>query len=223
VPAFEYTSPNLAELKRTLSAERLLPYEAAVNGDAVLAIRLYESNTLLAEALYGVLQGLEVALRNTIHAQLTADIGRPAWYDTFKLEPEQAGILRKAKEILSKEGKALDPGRVVAELSFGFWTGLTGPKYDALWRDHLVKIFPSRPLQRSEVQIRLNTIRKLRNRIAHHEPIVFSGQLRKYANQIFDTIAWISPMTARWVRSNSSFEQRYAAYSAMQRQVGSNP
>ena len=108
-------------------------------------------------------------------------------------------MLRKAKEILTKEGKPLDAGRVVAELSFGFWTGLTGPKYDVLWRNHLVKIFPRRPVQRAHVQTRLNSIRKLRNRVAHHEPIL-SRPLQRDINQIFDIISWMSPVTARWVR-----------------------
>ena len=215
MPAFEYTAANLTEIEGTLSADRLRPYQLSVGGNTELAIRLYEQNTLLAESLYGVLQGLEVSLRNTIHARLTAGYGQAEWWDVVKLEPEQAGMLRKAKDILTREGKPLDAGRIVAELSFGFWTGLTGPKYDALWRDHLVKIFPRRPVQRSDVQTRLNSIRKLRNRIAHHEPILFSGRLQKYVNQIFDTISWMRPMTARWVRSNSSFDQRFAAYRAL--------
>jgi len=53
---------------------------------------------------------------------------------------------------------------------------------------------------------------KLRNRVAHHEPILFSGRLEKYLREIFDTIAWMSPVAARWVRSNSSFAERFAAY-----------
>ncbi len=100
---------------------------------------------------------------------------------------------------------------MVAELSFGFWTGLTGPKYADLWRNQLVKTFSHRPVQRAEVQTRLNSIRKLRNRVAHHEPIL-SRPLQKDMNQIFDTISWMSPVTARWVRSNSSFEERFAVY-----------
>ena len=215
MPAFEYTQANLSEIERTLSADRLRPYRISVGGDTELAILLYEQNTLLAESLYGVLQGLEVLLRNAIHDQLTADYGQVEWWDAVKLEPEQGAMLRKARDILTKEGKALVAGRIVAELSFGFWTGLTGPKYDVLWRDHLVKIFPRRPLQRSEVQTRLNSIRKLRNRIAHHEPILFSGRLQKYVHQIFDTISWMSPMTARWVRRNSSFDERFRSYRAV--------
>ena len=211
MPAFDYSPENLSEIERTLSSDRLRPYQANVGGNSELAIRLYEQNTLLSESLYGVLQGLEVAFRNTVHTQLASDYGRAEWYDSLNLEPEQAGMLRKAKEILAKEGKPLDAGRVVAELSFGFWTGLTGPKYDVLWRNHLVKIFPHRPVQRAHVQTRLNSIRKLRNRVAHHEPIL-SRPLQRDINQIFDIISWMSPVTARWVRSNSSFDERFATY-----------
>lgn len=205
VPAFEYSSANLSEIEKALSAERLEPYRAGANWNLELAICLYEQNTLLSESLYGILQGLEVTLQNSIHFQLNAGYCRPDWYDVVRLEPEQLASLAKAKAILNKEGKSLGAGRVVAELSFGFWTGLIGPKYNELWRNHLVKVFPRRPLQRTEVQVRLNSIRRLRNRIAHHEPIVFSGRLNKYANQVFDTISWMSPTMARWVRSNSSF------------------
>lgn len=211
MPPFEYSAANLNEIERTLSRDRLRPYHVSVGGNIELAVRLYEQNTLLSESLYGILQGLEVAFRNTIHSQLAADYGRTEWYDTLKLEPEQGAMLRKAKETLNKEGKSLDAGRVVAELSFGFWTGLTGPKYDVLWRNHLVKIFPRRPVQRAHVQARLNSIRKLRNRVAHHEPIL-SRPLQKDVNQILDLISWMSPVTARWARSNSSFDERYARY-----------
>jgi Abi-like protein len=211
MPAFEYTGPNLDELERKLSTDRLHPYRTAVGGNLEQAVRLYEQNSLLAESLYGILQGLEVALRNTIHAQLASGFGRPEWWDTLQLGPEQDSMVRKAKDALKREEKRPDAGRVVAELAFGFWTGLTSARYEALWRDHLAKIVPSRWLQRVQLHNRLNSIRKLCNRVAHHEPIL-NRPLQKEANQIFDTISWISPITARWVRSNSSFEERFAVY-----------
>lgn len=214
MPKFDYSPQNLSEIEKALSVERLSPYRQSAGGDTGRAVQLYEQNTLLAESLYGVLQGLEVLLRNSIHTQLASDYAQLDWWTTVRLETEQTTMLRKAKETLVKGGKPLDSGRIVAELSFGFWTGLTGPRYDALWRSHLVKVFPRRPLQRTEVQTRLNSIRKLRNRIAHHEPILRRA-LRKNVNQIYDTMAWMSPITARWVRSNSSFDERFAAYKAM--------
>lgn len=209
--SFEYTAENLAELERTLSADRLAPYRALVGGDRKQAIRLYEQNTLLSESLYGILQALEVALRNTIHAQLASGYGQPEWWDILPLEPEQTAMVRKAREALKREGKPSGDGRIVAELAFGFWTGLTSAKYETLWRGHLAKIVPRRPVQRVEFHDRLNTIRKLRNRVAHHEPIL-GRPLKKDANQIFDTLSWLSPLTARWVRSNSSFEERFEQY-----------
>jgi len=65
---FDYTPTNLAELEVLLSSDRLQPYRKSVGGDSERAIQLYEQNTLLAESLYGILQGLEIALRNSIHA-----------------------------------------------------------------------------------------------------------------------------------------------------------
>jgi hypothetical protein len=71
MPGFEYTPTNLTELERTLSRDRLAPYLTYVGGNQDRAIRLYEQNTALAEALYGILQGLEIALRNAIHEQMS--------------------------------------------------------------------------------------------------------------------------------------------------------
>jgi abortive infection bacteriophage resistance protein len=217
---FVYSPLDLIELERTLSKERLLPYLQSTRRDAALAMQLYAQNTLLAESLYGILQGLEIALRNVIHGQLTIGFGAVSWWNVLNMEQAQASMVQKAKDALIQARKPLDAGRVVAELSFGFWTGLTGPKYDALWRNHLVKIFPRRPVQRAQVQARLNSIRKLRNRVAHHEPIL-NRPLQKDVNQIFDTISWMSPVTARWVRNNSSFDERYSKYREIFPSIGS--
>ncbi len=117
---FDYSRENLGELERTLSADRLAPYRDVTQGDLERAIRLYEQNVALSESLYGILQGLEVALRNSIHLRLAADLQTLSWYDLLHLQPEQAAMLRRAKQSLEREGKPLEPGRLVAELAFGF-------------------------------------------------------------------------------------------------------
>jgi hypothetical protein len=68
MPAVEYSPANLSEIERTLSAERIQLDQPSADGNMVLAIQLYEHKTLLAESPNGVLKGLEVSLRNTIHA-----------------------------------------------------------------------------------------------------------------------------------------------------------
>lgn len=208
--SFSYTAEQLQVLEGTLSTERLAPYRALAGGDLRRAIALYERNTALSESLYGVLQGLEVTLRNAIDHALATGLGQPDWYDSGVLQAEQLRPLGQAKAALAREGKPLASGRIVAELPFGFWTGVTGPGYADLWRIHLVKAFPRRPLQRKDAHDRLNTIRKLRNRIAHYEPIL-SRPLQKDFNQILDAIAWICPVTARWVRAQSTFPERFRA------------
>jgi hypothetical protein len=55
MPAFEYIPANRSEIVRTLSADRLRPYQISVSGNIELAIRLYEQNILLSESLCGVL------------------------------------------------------------------------------------------------------------------------------------------------------------------------
>ena len=89
VQSFLYTDQQLGALEETLSAERLQPYRAMAEGDPIRALKLYERNTGLSESFYSVLQGLEVALRNSVHRTLTAELGRPDWYDSGFLNLEQ--------------------------------------------------------------------------------------------------------------------------------------
>ncbi len=207
---FSYTPDQLEALEEAISAERLAPYRVLAGGDTVLALRLYERNTALSEALYSALQGLEVTLRNRVDRALASGLGRADWYNAELLYAEQLRPVEQAKQALAREEKPPSPGRVVAELSFGFWTGMMGPKYDDLWRLHLVRVFAHRPLQRTEAHERLNTIRKLRNRVAHYEPIL-SRPLDRDFNRILDAIAWMCPVTSRWVRAQSAFPERFAA------------
>ena len=126
--AFMYTPENLAQIERSVSPERLAPYLSSAGGSLELAVRLYKQNPLLSEGLYGILQGLEVALRNAMHMELAAGLGSTSWWTVGVLAQDQQHMLQKTQAALAREGKPLDAGRVVAELSFGFWSGLFGPR-----------------------------------------------------------------------------------------------
>ena len=73
---FHYTADQIAALELTISPERLSTYVAMAGGDKALAILLYERNILLSEGLYGVLQRLEVGVRNAFHDALAAGLVR---------------------------------------------------------------------------------------------------------------------------------------------------
>jgi hypothetical protein len=174
------------------------------------AVHLYERNTALSEALYGLLQGLEVPVRNAMHEVLSTGLGRNDWYDFVAWRVAQQEQIDNAKDGLRKKAKPVTPGGMVAELTFGFWVGLTGPKYSVdLWEQHLYKAFPNGKLGRKQLNRRLESIRLLRNRVAHHEPIL-SRDLPKDVERILETIGWMDANTERWVRLTNSFPERFA-------------
>ncbi len=72
-----------------------------------------------------------------------------------------------------------------------------------IWNAHFRKCFPGAPLGQSIPQCRatayadLQIIRRLRNRIAHHEPI-FSRNIADDYQRLHDMIAWRS-QAAAWM------------------------
>src|SRR3954449_2782247 len=80
VKAFPFNDEILEALVASLSPERVATYVTVTGGDRGRAMRLYTWNTAASAAFYGPLQGLEVALRNAMHRELSATYGL-AWYD----------------------------------------------------------------------------------------------------------------------------------------------
>jgi hypothetical protein len=210
VNPFPYSQSVINALERSLSRERLSTYLTAVGGDHAAALRLYVWNTRISAALYGPLQALEIIIRNAFHRELSAVYG-PAWYDSARV-PLTAGALARvvdAKGAVGRAGRPLDPPRIVAELSFGFWERLLthGPRgsgnYEmALWRPALYRAFPHSRRRRADVHKPLPGLRDLRNRIAHHEPI-FNRDLAVEYQTILDVIGWMCTETRDWVTHHS--------------------
>lgn len=95
-----------------------------------------------------------------------------------------------------KEGKPLTNGSIIAQLSFGFWVNLFNYPYDTLWRHCLRKTFAADKLERKQISGMLHPLLKLRNRIAHYEPIL-GYDLAKMQQDMVDIVCWIDPnMTA---------------------------
>jgi hypothetical protein len=67
-----------------------------------------------------------------------------------------------------------------------------------------------KPQRRREIHEPLKRLNRLRNRIAHHEPI-HQRDLRRDHNDVMRVIAAICPVTAGWVEQNSSIKATLAA------------
>lgn len=219
VKIFDYEREIVQALGASLSPERLATYEAATKGDTERALRLYTWNTAVSAAFYGPLQGLEVALRNAMHRELSAAYGQ-CWYDNpaCGFDSGTLGRIDAAKSALRRNRYAVDPPHVVAELSFGFWVSLLGKggrgrapdtgkrNYDmTLWRKALYKAFPNSRRSRAETHRPLDYLRTFRNRIAHHEPI-FNRHLEADYQSILEVTGWICPSTSDWIAHHSRVE-----------------
>ncbi|MGC4107989.1 MAG: hypothetical protein QM753_16825 [Thermomicrobiales bacterium] len=185
----------------SISRERLEAYRR--DGDDDLAtIANYFWNIELSEALYPILQAFEIALRNSIHASLTSHFGDPFWFDQpgFLLD-WQADAVSNAKEVLDKRKRPRDPGRIVAELHFGFWHSMFNRPYeDQIWHTNqaeiLRQVFPHMPRTmrtRKNVWNRVDRIRRLRNRVFHYEPVWANAGLKDEVLAIHELLAMISP------------------------------
>jgi hypothetical protein len=198
------TDSELANIERRLSSERLIPYLQTANQDRRYALQLYQWNTAVSASLYGLLQGFEIVLRNTFHEILSRGFGRADWYHIAPLDAEGHRNITNAQARLQLDNKAPTRGGMVAELNFGFWVSLVRSRYaQTLWDRHLHKSFLTPP-KRDIFYHALERIRKLRNRVAHHEIIIGRNLMDDYST-IYLYLSGICPDTAKWIKNESTF------------------
>lgn len=200
-----------ARVAVALSTERLVPYHRAANGELDKALRLYEWNLAVSGGLYEALGILEVVLRNALGAQLAAHHGTLTghWYDdplgvlSDLAHEDIAAARRRVRKLQRPE----TPGRVVAELNFGFWKFLLAKRYEAtLWTGYLRHAFPNlQPQSRTVVYRALDELHTVRNRIAHHEPI-HSRDLAADTLTIYRLLDWIDADVRAWAVSLSRLQ-----------------
>ncbi|NJC42039.1 hypothetical protein GGQ87_002334 [Brevundimonas alba] len=208
-------------VEAALSLERFARYVAWADGDRQKAVDLYTLNTQVSEALYVSLQALEVALRNRIHTVLS-DAHGPGWFhpEAGLLTDRQNQQVAAAVAELIAERKPIEDGRIVAALTFSFWTSMFGREHDDLWKRtlHRIGTRDGRFLARKDFTTRLTKVRLLRNRIAHHEPILY-WNLPEHHQAIRDMTLWLSPAMDDW----RSGLDRFAAVHPPERLILARP
>ena len=119
------------QLRRAISHERLDTYrQRGTSNDDTELFAHYAWNMALSESLYTPLQCLEVSLRNGIHDAATAQFKTDTWFDMpGVLYPQEISKVQEAKKTLIKGKKPLDAGKIIPELTFGFWTSLFDVRY----------------------------------------------------------------------------------------------
>ncbi len=181
----------------------------------------YASNVLLSEAMVPMLNVLEIALRNGIHARLSGLYGRADWWEAWAGDPAftwQNKEVGSAKAKLVRRHEPQTPDKVLAELTFGFWTSLFNVQFQAvLWKD-LRLVFarcPKPQRQRHNISAALNRIRDLRNRIFHHEPLLWLIPTLLEQHQIGVTVInWVDPELGQWLGNHDRLPAVWADWTS---------
>lgn len=229
-PPWGATGLPLASLTAMLSRARLARYLSACAGDTRMAIECHYWNTQLGHALYFPLQTFELLLRNTLNTALAKEFGtdwlvqHPAWLGDLpgKENRQRKKIESAIDKIFRRHGVAYH-NKLLAELDISFWAGLLSSRYIVpLWTPYLHKLFPHHPSGSGEhVGKRAEQIRDLRNRVAHHEPVIFASNrcnfldgstIRRQYEDIIEAIGWICPDTKEFVAARCEFEEVVSSF-----------
>lgn len=177
-----------SETLRVLSPARMANYQTAAQGSFDDVIALYEWNVLVSAAFFESMHYFEISLRNVMDGALAhyaagLDSSGIPWYrhPKISLNEKTVGIIRSAIFRATIPGSPELSGRVVAELSLGFWSKLLSESYHViLWAPALKGAFPN--ARRAKLHSSVEDLMRLRNRIAHHEPIHDRDLQQAYSN-----------------------------------------
>lgn len=171
------------------------------------ALELYAWNGQVSSALLFPLHICEVVLRNAVTEVLESVYGnRWPWNKTFERSlPNPKHGYSMQRDLQSARNSKTTIGQVIPELKFAFWQSIFTSRFDVrLWTPHLASTLPNSPAhlpintRRKALYDNLDKIRRLRNRIAHHEPI-FARNLREDLDAIYEVTRWRSQTTAVWM------------------------
>lgn len=207
----------------SLSAERFATYRNIAKGNQIIAINLYKCNSDLSLSLWPLLQLWEICLRNKLNDFLCWKYSYLWCYDELQAirqlkRNDQRRLLKaRNRQERAREVKQAPLGAIIADLSPGFWVSLLGKSYEVpfAWRYNLSRIFAyDDALSRELAWSICDNLLKLRNRIAHHEPILNLPLEQRHVD-LSRIVAAMCPGTAAYSRSFCTFAPAWSRLSAI--------
>lgn len=206
------TDPSVEKtLTDGLSAARVGRYTAAAATDRVSPVSTYMWNCRISSEFYLPLHLAEIATRNTIHKSLlfrdkdwpSNPTLRGIMGGKFKSELDAAVAEEKAQH-----GTSMTCDHIVSALTFGFWEHLTTKRFERFLFPKGISItFKGAPMGKRihDLHDLIESVRRWRNRIAHHNPIFDKNPSSKYHDAL-TLIEWCSPAMNKWVASANSVQ-----------------
>lgn len=216
--------PSDTWIEDWLSAGRFATYLTVSGGSRQRALNLYEWNARLSAAFLHDLSHLEVGLRNACDRQLTAAVvaGDTHWTEPATLlmllpvvrrrdrasgRQYDANAIPRSNVDRARKSASTDkntppvPGKIVAEIMFGFWTYLFSDLHEkTIWVPYLHKAFPL-GTDRNQLNATLASLRDFRNRVAHHEHILSGSEAER--RRIVSVVRLLSPDALAHLVGNS--------------------
>lgn len=194
----QWSAQELRTFITAISVSRFATYLKAAGNNHQRALAIYKWNLDVSSLLFVVIQLAEIALRNAVGLSLEKRYG-VAWHTNAafmnSLTQSSRDQITQVKTNLARVRYPYAVGDVIANLSLGFWTHLMTKRHDVpIWNTNLANSLPNLPanVNRSIIQGRLEKIRILRNRIAHHEHLL-GRNLLSDLGMILSTISWMAP------------------------------
>lgn len=203
-----FTQQEITDLPKLLSQQRFQRYLEARHDDVDAALRLYQWNLEISGEFLKILHLCEISLRNGVADAISAVHGEEwPWVQGFRislLSPSRGYSPRRDLETVSNYHQT--SGKIIAELKFAFWEKmLNANQQSRLWDTQLSTHFPHLDFTigaehaRDTLRQKVYSVRALRNRIAHHEPIFYRPALRDDFLNILYVIEARCPISANWI------------------------
>lgn len=203
---------ELQEIQKHFTHYHFHRYLASANNFAD-ALKIYQANIQLCEAMYPCLHTIEITLRNSMHTVLKNKYGQD-WFscEALYLEEYERQEISKAIEKLQKYRAVEISDRIISEMTFGFWKSLICKKVyeNSIWKPCCKSIFAgakSRELDLKMVRNKILRILRLRNRVFHHECIWNDENLCEIYEDIYKFIFWMNPQIFTWSKGFDRFTE----------------
>lgn len=224
------------KIEKYISKARLEQYEEICANDKQKVLKIYQANLRVSQAFYPLLSLLEVVLRNAINEELIQYFNDQNWlknqrsgfmsdprltyyHRILKKEVTNDHLKKSVNKLIKRNAKGISQGKIISDLNFGFWTELFDKTYYQILQGSPIRIFSNLPTgaNRKLVNEKLGRIRKFRNRISHHEAIIFNKDERGLTTlslnnaeiiykDIIDVFDWLDLDFKHWTRKINSVE-----------------
>jgi hypothetical protein len=200
---------NSKKIELALPDSHLAPYLNEASGDSTFALELYSWNARISGDFWFPLHICEVVARTSIAEAVNG---------LYKNWPYNASFVRQLNETSYKnlqqtidrlKDENLNPNleQITTNLTFGFWVHLLTKQYQDIWKKQLTVAFPYiEKNNRQQIYDKLNKIKTLRNKIAHHESLLKCDLKNDYQN-IISFIGYRCETTKKWVEDHQKVTQ----------------